>query len=283
MKRTFLQVLLPLLFLFLLSCDHAQSPAGSLFIIGGGSRPPEMVADMVRLSGVHDSGYIVILPMASIEPETSALYATSQFLQQEVPSERIYSLFLESRNPTAEQSELMQNASMIYIPGGSQLRFMDTLEGTSIASLIHEAYQSGAMIAGTSAGAAVQSDLMITGDQVLYPEYTGYFRTIEAGNIIVEKGLGLLPGTIIDQHFIRRQRLNRLISAVMDHPNHLGIGIDESTAIYVHDNSAKVFGESQVITLRSDPDNVKIINGLQGCEHMQLSVFLPGESFTIPH
>lgn len=138
------------------------------------------------------------------------------------------------------------------------------------------------MIAGTSAGAAVQSQLMITGDQNNHPEYTGYFKTIESENIITTPGLGFLKNTLIDQHFIKRQRLNRLISACIDHPDYMGIGIDESTAIYVKGGIALVCGLSQVIVLECDEENTYIADGLQGAEDMKLSVYLPGQSFEVP-
>jgi cyanophycinase len=62
----------------LISCTTAENKTenylGSLFIIGGGKRPPSLVQNMIELSGVDSAGYIVILPMSSSEPDTSAFY-----------------------------------------------------------------------------------------------------------------------------------------------------------------------------------------------------------------
>jgi cyanophycinase len=63
------------------------------------------------------------------------------------------------------------------------------------------------------------------------------------------KGLGLLPGTILDQHFLKRQRFNRLLSAVLEHPDLVGIGIDEKTAILVRGSHLDVLGESGVLVI----------------------------------
>ena len=259
------------------STEEISSTRGSLFIIGGGSRPPEMVQDMIRLSGVDTAGHIAILPMASSEPDTSFYYAAKQFRDQGI--QNIYDLRSGREGLEAEQLELLENAAMIYIPGGAQARFMDSVRNTKVFDAIHNAYRNGAMIAGTSAGAAVQSRLMITGDQKKHPVYTGYFETIEADNMILEEGLGLIESIIVDQHFIARQRLNRLIAVILENPSKIGVGIDESTAIHVKNDTATVHGISQVIILRNPNEDVKVQDGLLGGEGMELSVYLPGERF----
>lgn len=277
-----------LLFIFLVfSCSNETgsiselntAPHGSLFIIGGGSRPPQMVQDMIHLSGVDTAGYIAILPMASSEPDTSFYYAARQFREQGI--QNIYDLRSGREGLESKQLELLENASMIYITGGAQARFMDSVRNTNVFDAIHNAYRNGAMIAGTSAGAAVQSRLMITGDQKKHPVYTGYFETIEADNMILEEGLGLIESIIVDQHFIARQRLNRLIAVILENPSKIGVGIDESTAIHVKNDTATVHGVSQVIVLRNPNEDVKVQDGLLGGEGLELSVYLPGKRFAV--
>jgi cyanophycinase len=107
--------------------------------------------------------------------------------------------------------------------------------------LIRERYVAGAVVGGTSAGAAVMSDLMITGEADL----TGVGR----GATKLAPGLGLWPGVIVDQHFLKRQRFNRLFAAVLDQPDHVGVGIDEETAVIVSAGRWEVIGRSQVLVL----------------------------------
>ncbi len=280
-------LLLVFTFILFFSCStepetipqETSAPRGSLFIIGGGSRPPRMVQDMIRLSGVDTSGYITILPMASSEPDTSFYYAAKQFRDQGI--QNIYDLRSGREGLSEEQLKLLENAAMIYITGGAQARFMDSVKNTNVFDAIHMAYRNGSMIAGTSAGAAVQSRLMITGDQKKHPVYTGFFETIEADNMILEEGLGLIESIIVDQHFIARQRLNRLIAVILENPSRTGVGIDESTAIHVKNDTATVHGVSQVIVLRNPNENVKVQEGLLGGEGLELSVYLPGEIFAL--
>jgi len=75
---------------------------------------------------------------------------------------------------------------------------------------------------GTSAGAAFLSRHMIAlGD-------TG--STPRRRLVHLAPGLGLAPDLVIDQHFRRRDRLGRLLTALSYNPGLLGVGIDEDTA-----------------------------------------------------
>ena len=145
----------------------------------------------------------------------------------------------------------------------------------------HDADAHGAMVAGTSAGAAVMSLVMITGNELKHPDYASTFRNIEADNIETKTGLGMLRTAIIDQHFVKRSRHNRLISAVIEYPEMLCIGIDESTAILVRNNKAEVIGESQVLVYSNPMKSKKVKDGKLGAQGLQLDIYLPGNTFEI--
>jgi cyanophycinase len=123
------------------------------------------------------------------------------------------------------------------------------------------------------------SDKMITGNEFKHPEYTGDFRTIEANNMEIKQGMGLIKNAIIDQHFIYRMRMNRLISVSLENPGYYCIGIDESTALMVSSDQWVTFGESQVIVLLNraiaDTNN----KGLLGGRNIKMDVLLPGDIF----
>ncbi|MFO7865172.1 MAG: cyanophycinase [Salinivirgaceae bacterium] len=256
------------------------TPKGSLFIIGGGKRPASLVKNMIRLSGVDKQGYIVVLPMSSSEPDTSAWYAKRQFIQQEIHNVTAFN-FEKNETPKQEWLDSLRNAAMIYISGGDQNKFMSVVLNSPIYEAMHTAYLNGAMIAGTSAGAAVMSKKMITGNEHKHPEYTGDFRTIEAENIEIAEGMGFTDKIIVDQHFIWRMRMNRLISVAIEQPEALAIGIDESTAIYMKNEKIKIYGESQVIVIDNQAKSQQIQNGLLGAKNMKLHVLLPGEELKL--
>lgn len=282
MKKWGLKIAGLFISVLIIACVQQKSdiPKGKLFIIGGGKRPVEMIQSMVELSGTDSAGYIAVLPMASGYPDTAAFYSTKQF--KELGLTNVFAFNIQTKEQmTSEKIDSVKNASLIYISGGDQNRFMEIVEGTLLYNAIHDAYNAGAMIAGTSAGAAVMSEKMITGNELKHPEYTGKYRTIESENIEIGKGLGLLANAIVDQHFIWRMRMNRLISTCLENPNETSIGIDESTAIYVDRNMATVYGNYQVVVLKNKMANTLSVNGLLGGEGMELSVYLPGESFKI--
>jgi cyanophycinase len=91
----------------------------------------------------------------------------------------------------------------------------------------------------------------------------------------------LITSAIIDQHFVRRSRFNRLISAIIEYPDVMGIGIDEATAILVKGNDVEVVGDSQVIVIQNPKRSKKIQNGKLGAMGMTMSVYLPGEKFKL--
>jgi cyanophycinase len=118
---------------------------------------------------------------------------------------------------------------------------MKTITGTGFDDLIRARHADGVAVGGTSAGAAVLSKVMITGDADLPSLTTGSTRTAD--------GLGLWPSVIVDQHFLRRQRHNRLMSAVLDQPSFVGVGIDEATAVIARGSTLEVVGQSAAVII----------------------------------
>lgn len=261
------------------SDSNKQSP-GKLFIIGGGERPPALMQAMLDAADLHSGDYVLILPFASGVPRESATRVSGQLTDLGV--QNIAAIFLDSDSLLpASAIDSVRRAAMIYITGGDQNQFMAIAQRTGLTDAIMEAFQGGAMIAGTSAGAAVMSKKMITGNQLSQAVYSGSFKTIHQNNIEIKEGLGLLPTAIVDQHFIQRMRMNRLIAVAIENPSETCIGIDESTAILVKNNRAEIVGSSQVIVLEVDKNAVFAKKGMLGADGIKMKVLLPGQSFAI--
>ncbi|NMM48934.1 cyanophycinase [Marinigracilibium pacificum] len=260
--------------------DQQNTNKGGLIIIGGGKRPQSLLKRIIKESGIDKKGYGMVLPMSSIEPDSANWYAIRQF--EELGYTNIFGLDYDSINGYRQrQIDSLKGASLIYISGGDQRKFMDRISGTSIGNIIRERYASGSIIAGTSAGAAVQSRRMITGDERKHPEYHPTYRHLETENFDWTEGLALVDGVIIDQHFVKRSRYNRLLTAIMTFPDEIGAGIDESTAMYIRGDSVEVLGESQVIIFKNTARESNQKDGKLGSKGITLDIYLPGEKFPL--
>lgn len=269
------------LFLLISNFSEAQIPKGKLFIIGGGDRSDALMQQVLNVADLAKKDYIVVLPMSSEEPDSSFIFFKTQMAK--LTSNPI--VMLNFNKETAQNKLLtdsLQKAKLIYISGGDQVRFMNVAQNTPIKKAIQNAYKNGSTISGTSAGAAVMSEKMITGNQKLQKEYSGTFDNIRYDNLETSEGLGLLKTAIIDQHFLKRNRYNRLLSALVEFPTLTGIGIDESTAIIVRNNQIEVAGESEVIVVKNPKGILKTKkNNLISIENLQMSIYTAGQKFNI--
>lgn len=251
---------------------------GKLFIIGGGTRSAELIQNMVQTADFRTDDYIVILPMATGEPEETIASISSQlgaYTKNKIIS---FNFNREQADHKASWIDSVMNARLIYVTGGDQNKFMDVVRGTKLFAALHHAYQSGATIAGTSAGAAIMSHVMITGEQ---KADSGTIKSVAKENIVTSTGMGFLQSAIIDQHFIIRSRYNRLLSVLVDYPTKTLIGVDEGTAIIVKGKDVHVVGDSQVVVV-SKPKNIKVNkNGKVSFQQASLSLFTQGENFKL--
>lgn len=139
-----------------------------------------------------------------------------------------------------EYLKRIETCDAVFFSGGDQARLSAILGGTAILSLIRERYQKEAfVVAGTSAGAAVMSGVMMNGGR----EEEAYLK----GAIELSVGFGLLSDVIIDTHFDARGRFARLAQAVATQPGIVGIGLGEDTGVVIEKGSKlRVIGSSCV-------------------------------------
>ncbi|MBA2684725.1 MAG: cyanophycinase [Gemmatimonadaceae bacterium] len=231
---------------------YAQSThsRGYLFIVGGGPQPPELVQRFVDLAG-GKKGKIVVFAMASSEGKASGEEKADDLRKLGVDAHAFYINADEANSDSMATN--MKGVTGVWFGGGDQVLLTKALLGTRVEKAIHDLYEHGAVIGGTSAGAAVMANPMLTGEErhpggVRPPDdTTSHYMTIARDNMELVPGFGMIKGVLIDQHFTRRRRHNRFISAVLETSPHLGAGIDESTALIVNpDGHWSVLGESVV-------------------------------------
>ena len=264
-----------------LLCLPVFSQKGNLFIIGGGHKTEKLMQQLIATAQIKTNDYIAILPMATEEPDTAYYYIKEDFAA--VCKNKVISFNFTKNdiNKTAWLDSVKQ-AKLIYITGGDQSRFMNIVLHTPVQQAIKDAYTNGGTVAGTSAGAAMMSYHMLTGDQLLGDTtYESTFPKLWNNNAEIKEGLGLLDSAIIDQHFVARSRYNRLLTTIAKYPTLPCIGIDEGTAIIVHGNTVKIAGTSQVIVF-SHPENLRVTkNGYIKFDDIKMSIYTEGDSFQL--
>ncbi|MCO5287246.1 MAG: cyanophycinase [Chitinophagaceae bacterium] len=278
--RRIVNIVFTISLLLVTAIAGAQKGSGNLFIIGGGERSTALMQELLNTASLAGDDYIVVLTMASGVPDESYEAISKQlgtlcknvvtkfhFTQQEAKDKKAW-------------IDSVANARLIYIVGGDQNRFMDVVRATPLYEAMHTAFNEGATVAGTSAGAAVMSQIMITGEERDKKDNNN-FREIKKGNVITSEGMGFVSKAIIDQHFVKRSRYNRLLSVLGDHPDKMVIGIDESTAVIVKGKRVRVVGESQVVVV-SHPGKVKVFNGDKiAFQNAKLALYSAGDTFKL--
>ena len=269
--------------LFFASSLYAHSAAkGSLFIIGGGSRSESMMKKFVQLAEQVKSGKIIVFPMASSVPDEVGPEQVAEF--KKIGAKEVVSFNLTQEQALKpENSAILDEVGGVYFCGGDQARIMKVLLDTPVQKKLLEIYDNGAVIGGTSAGAAVMSEVMITGDERREVKEGHEFETLQAGIVVTSPGLAFIKIAIIDQHFATRKRHNRLISLVAENPRLLGIGIDESTAVLVNpDETFEVLGEKNVVVYDAAQANITLSPSRAiGIFGMTMHVLLPGTKFDL--
>lgn len=228
----------------------AAQPRGPLFLVGGGPQPDSLVSEFVQLAGGAGHARIVVMAMASASGETSGEAKAAELRTLGAQAVNLWLTHDQADSDSA--ARLLDGATGIWFGGGDQNRLMEAIGGTQVAAAVVARWQAGAVIGGTSAGAAVASTPMITGDERrpggVRADTSQAWITIDRDNVLTARGLGLLTEVIVDQHFVRRRRHNRLLSLVLEGPVRLGAGIDESTALIVEsDGTWRVSGASVVV------------------------------------
>jgi cyanophycinase len=217
---------------------------GSLVIVGGGQLVPDILKRFVALASGPGAN-IVVIPTAAADGQFDAEKEKARF-SQTFETNKITILHTRDRNQadSAAFVEPLRHASGVWIGGGRQWRLVDAYLGTLTEREIEGVLARGGVVGGSSAGATIQGSYLVRGA-------SGTAANPDGDNTIMmapghEVGFGLIKFAAIDQHVIARHRENDLVAVITAHPELLGIGIDESTAIVVQGNKFEVIGKSKV-------------------------------------
>ncbi len=212
---------------------------GSLIIVGGGGMPRGLMRKFIDLAGGDEKAKLVYIPCAE-EDDVGQRHGTIEQWRR-MGVEHAAFVHTKDRNRANDDDELLaplRDATGIWFGGGRQWNFADSYYGTTAHKLMKEVLHRGGVIGGSSAGASIQARYLaratpIGNTRIMAPGY-------ERG------GLGFLSGVAIDQHFSQRGRQKDMTELMRHHPQLLGIGLDEATAIVVQKSVAEVTGAGKV-------------------------------------
>lgn len=254
-----------------LSAQDAPAPVvgparGTLLVVGGGAIGPEIVGRFIQLAGGPDSP-IVVIPTAGGEPDS--VYTQScrcADLLRRAGARNVAILHTYDRRVADSDSfvAVLRTARGVWIQGGREWRLAEAYLGTRTERELHALLDRGGVIGGTSAGASIQASFLVRG-------------AMEANTIVMapghEQGFDFLHRVAVDQHVVVRHRLGDLPTVLQAHPDLLGIGIDEGTAILVRADTFQVLGRSRVFVYGGSdtPDATEPYVALQAGDRYDLA------------
>ncbi len=207
---------------------------------------------------------IGIMPCASQEP--SVVGDRYYQIFQEMGAKQVQVLDIRQPNECDEERwlDILGSCTGIFVTGGDQIRLCDLINGSQFIESVKERVRLGTLVlAGTSAGAAIMGEEMISGGS------SG--ESPNQSLVDLTNGLGIIPELLVDQHFHNRNRMARLISAIAAHPDKLGIGIDEDTcAAFKDDGTFEVLGKGTITVI--DPGRLAYTNYLEAAANSPLSL-----------
>ena len=210
---------------------------GTLIIAGGGHLGPEVLGRFIALAG-GPGAEIVVIPTAGGEAKYGSDCVCLGIFKALGATHLTILHTLDRKEADSEAFVApLKRATAVWLVGGRQWHLVDSYLGTRTQTEINNLLARGGVSGGTSAGASIQASYMVRGakagnETLMAPGY--------------EQGFGLITGVGIDQHVTARHREGDLDALVAKHPDLLGIGIDQSTAIEVKRDSFKVLGAGHV-------------------------------------
>ncbi len=253
--------------------DSAQNTSGHLLVIGGGlerDNAPvyQRILELARAASPEGKARVVIATAASADEAASEKNARAAFALYD-PNAVVACITRET--PTDETVAALSLANAVFFTGGDQKRITARYRPDPSAKpsaellALRELLNRGGVIAGTSAGAAMMSDIMFLGgrsiDALGYPRQstpaaTRSTQTDDPDNPAspdepapakgpsIAHGMGFSRTLITDSHFIERNRIGRLVAALEASNLRLGLGVAENACVHINLLTGEIVGIS---------------------------------------
>jgi cyanophycinase len=220
-----------------LGAQKVGPATGSLVIVGGAMQDPVIVKRFIDLAGGPDAP-IVVIPTAG-DADTYSTFWSGLRIFRDNGARNVTVLHTRDRKVADTEGFVapLAKAQGVFFTGGRQWRLADAYLKTRTHKELDALLARGGVIGGSSAGATILGSFLVRGDtkgnELMIGDHT--------------EGMAFLKSSAIDQHVLRRNRQFDLIEVMQKHPDILGIGIDEDTAIVVEGDEFEVIGKRYVL------------------------------------
>ena len=217
---------------------------GTLIAIGGNEDRKNKLEVLRRVidEGKGADTYVEVVTTASRIPKELERTYEKAFNKIGVKKFDAINIAYRDEAFNANYIERVEKSDVIFFTGGDQLRLTDILGGSDFLNAVRKRFENGAVIAGTSAGAAALSDTMIYRGESKYG--------LVKNNVSMRRGFEFVENIAFDTHCIGRGRILRLFQVVAQNPENIGIGLSEDTAVVMHDEHVmEVIGNGTVIVV----------------------------------
>lgn len=263
-----------------MASQHPVAP-GRIVAIGGAEDRTSDLEILRQVFALAPEGHDEVAVIATASGIPDEVLPDYEAAFSRLGASRVHLLGIRDRQQAAEDDtvRLIEQSGVIFFTGGDQLRLTNVLGGSPVLSAIRERLEDGAVVAGTSAGAAAMPGTMI---------YNGAAAdALRKGAVNMTFGLGFVDGLIIDSHFLERGRFTRLMEVGASNPEYLGVGLGEDAGVIIHPNGIlEAIGPGHVILIDSrDLASSNIADLSMGepvaVEHMVLHAMVSGHGFDV--
>lgn len=291
----------------------AQQTKGHLVIVGGALEDDNAAVynQMIDLAGGPEKASFAVIPSASGVAMQSWVSISKSLQFYGVKPENIHLIKIavmdDDSTTDVDESKWAENAkdpafaaqvrkcSAVWFTGGDQMRTMKALKfpdgkNTPVLDAVWEVYKRGGLIGGSSAGAAIMSEVMIGNGTSIGALQLGIIQDNGPENedtdaLLLTKGMGFFPEGIVDQHFNQRARIGRLIMALMNSREkyNLAFGVDENTALIYSaaERTIKVAGAAGLTIVNSKDATITYRQGLPNIQNLSLSYLENGDEYNV--
>ncbi|MBC7807725.1 MAG: Type 1 glutamine amidotransferase-like domain-containing protein [Akkermansiaceae bacterium] len=254
---------------------------GHLVVHGGGSTGKDATGTFLKRAG-SPSAPIVVLGQVS-EAAVEKGQRSADWLKENGATDVYVARVTETdKSSLPELLTRLESARGYWVPGGDQNRFMKLFAGTAVPDALRKIIARGGSGGGSSAGASLCGEWMPTGYSGIRPTEDEDRTKLVKNSVGSGPGISVLPGFLVDTHFLARERTQRSVDMVLSHPRFIALGVEQDGWFVADlDKGVLTVGAGQVVTIRAAAPVQTDAQNRLGCTDVRMRVLLAGQTVSL--